>query len=307
MSRHQQIIVGGLGCITLALGVLMAVDKSPAPTASLGQVIAQVTATSSPGPNSGRSTPSAKKKVGDTSPTSTMSPILSPIIGDMSPIPPSLVPTASVSPSTSTQEYKQITPTPSPVAPSPSVVPTVSPVNPTPSLLASPSSTPASVVPVVFSEIGWMGTAASSADEWIELYNPNSVAVSLEGWIVKSETDGSPTISLAGTIGPRGVYILERTDDTPLQEIVANWKGSFGAGGLKNEGERLVLFNAQGVVQDSVGPGVWYAGDAVTKASMERNNPGTSGDDPQNWHTATQDSSIHDADGNAIRGTPGHF
>ena len=35
---------------------------------------------------------------------------------------------------------------------------------------------------VVISEIAWMGTTASSNDEWIELYNNTSSAIDFAGW-----------------------------------------------------------------------------------------------------------------------------
>jgi len=35
---------------------------------------------------------------------------------------------------------------------------------------------------LVFSELMWMGTAAASADEWIELYNHSDQEIDLSGW-----------------------------------------------------------------------------------------------------------------------------
>ena len=50
---------------------------------------------------------------------------------------------------------------------------------------ASPPSKPlaqASYGDVVINEVGWMGTAASSADEWIELYNTTDHPITLTNW-----------------------------------------------------------------------------------------------------------------------------
>ena len=58
---------------------------------------------------------------------------------------------------------------------------------------------------VVINEIAWMGTAASSNDEWIELYNTDTVPVELDGWLLMA-TDALPTIPLAGIIGPQSFF-----------------------------------------------------------------------------------------------------
>lgn len=155
-----------------------------------------------------------------------------------------------------------------------------------------------------------MGTKAQASDEWIELFNPNDVPVSLEGWVIWSEAEGIPNVLLTGksltkSIPARGFYILERSGDETLSSS-AQWAEPFGGNGLNNQGEKLTLKNKQGEIQDVVGgQGAWYAGDAVTKASMERIDPRVPGDKPQNWRTATTESSVRDQEGNPIIGTPG--
>ena len=37
---------------------------------------------------------------------------------------------------------------------------------------------------IIFSELMWMGSSASSADEWIELYNCGDHPVELSGWTI---------------------------------------------------------------------------------------------------------------------------
>ena len=66
---------------------------------------------------------------------------------------------------------------------------------------------------VVISEIAWMGTTTSSTDEWIELYNNTGSAIDLTNWTLAA-ADGTPTITLAGTIPAGGHFLLGRTDDT---------------------------------------------------------------------------------------------
>ncbi len=140
---------------------------------------------------------------------------------------------------------------------------------------------------VVINEIGWMGTKNSSADEWIELYNPQNAPIDLTHWMLESTTDASPTIILAGSIQGHAYYLIERTSEATIPGVAADLVASFGKGGLNNAGEKLVLKNAQGVLVDVVdGSNGWYnAGDNTTKASMERIWADQPGDVASNWKT----------------------
>lgn len=135
---------------------------------------------------------------------------------------------------------------------------------------------------VIISEVAWMGTTtdggktsqAAQADEWIELFNPTTAPIALEGWVLRSATDGGPTVALSGNIAAGEFYLLERTDDeaTPAP---AQWTGSFG-NGLNNGGETLELVSPNGL-EDSA---IWTSsgpGDAATKQTMERRADGSWG------------------------------
>ncbi|NCP04703.1 MAG: lamin tail domain-containing protein, partial [Deltaproteobacteria bacterium] len=50
----------------------------------------------------------------------------------------------------------------------------------------TPSPTRTSLKTVVITEVAWMGTSASSSDEWIELYNTTNARVNLDGWRLRS-------------------------------------------------------------------------------------------------------------------------
>lgn len=124
-------------------------------------------------------------------------------------------------------------------------------------------------------EIAWMGSEESFADEWIELYNNTDKTINLEGWILKA-VDGTPEISLEGTILAKSFYLLERTNDDTVPSIKADliYKGS-----LSNEGERLELVNPQGGIVDEIDcSSKWFAGDNKTKQTMERV-------DSESWQT----------------------
>lgn len=120
---------------------------------------------------------------------------------------------------------------------------------------------------IVVNEIAWMGTASSANDEWIELKNTDSEAVDVTGWSLAA-ADGTPEITLEGTIAPGGVFLLERTNDDTVPGVTAS---QIYTGALSNSGEALTLKNSDGVVADSVdASGGWQAGDNTTKETMQR-------------------------------------
>ncbi len=211
----------------------------------------------------------------------TVSPLLSPSV-TMSPY---------VSPTTVTMSPL--------LSPSQSSVPVVPTFSPSPSMTPTMTVTPVSNPHVVINEIAWMGTTASSNDEWIELYNDGDINVDLNGWTLQAQ-DSIPKVTLSGVIGPRSFYLLERTNSTTT-DVQEN---TVYTGSLENNGEILELLDASGNIRDTVD--AWYAGDNTSKSSMERVSSSVPGNNPQNW--ATNDGMIrngHDADGAPINGTPG--
>ncbi len=99
-------------------------------------------------------------------------------------------------------------------------------------------------VPIVINEIAWMGTEASANDEWIELYNRTNVDIDVSGWRLVSDdgsttTPATPEIDLAGIIPAQGYFLLERTDDNTVSDVVAD---QTYVGSLGNDGEVLSLY-----------------------------------------------------------------
>ncbi|XOA42683.1 MAG: lamin tail domain-containing protein [Candidatus Nealsonbacteria bacterium] len=138
----------------------------------------------------------------------------------------------------------------------------------------------ASPLDVIINEIAWMGTETSYNDEWIELYNNTDLSINLDGWSLKA-ADGTPEINLTGTIAGKGFYLLERTDDTTLPDIVADQTYT---GALNNKGEYLKLLDKQNNLIDEVScTNGWFAGDNSTKQTMERKNPQLTGNNSKNW------------------------
>lgn len=176
------------------------------------------------------------------------------------------------------------------------------PPAPTPPLAAR-RITPLTAGTVIINEVAWMGTAASAADEWIELYNTGTYAVNLEGWTLQGGDNNTPNIALNGSIAASGFFLLERTDDTTVSDIAAD---QIYTGDLVNTGESLTLRNAANAVIDTANAngGAWPAGDNATKASMERISP-LEPDSGANWttHAGIIRNGL-DANGDPLNGTP---
>ena len=157
----------------------------------------------------------------------------------------------------------------------------------------------ASPLDIVINEVAWMGTADDSNSEWIELYNNTNQTVDLSGWSIVDDSSTVYKIA-AGSISGHGYFLIE--DSEVATNIVAD---AVIALSLANAGDSLVLKDASGNVIDTLNGagGAWYAGDSVTKATMERIDPkGT--DLADNWANAKAENGAKGRNGGVILGTP---
>lgn len=169
---------------------------------------------------------------------------------------------------------------------------------------------------VVINEVAWAGSAASSTDEWVELYNASSESIDLVGWTLAfgdvvihlGEVGGATREVRRVRVEPGGFFLLERTDDATVSDIQADL---IYTGALSNAGAVLRLIDPNGVEVDTanVGQEGWTAGFAAAGepayATMERVDP-TGSDVPENW--CSNDGIIRcgcDADGESLNATPG--
>jgi len=169
---------------------------------------------------------------------------------------------------------------------------------------------------LVINEIAWAGSAASSADEWIELTNTSNELIDLAGWtlvlgdaaIHLGEVDEVTKEVRRTSVEPGGFFLLERTDDATISDIEADL---IYAGALSNAGMVLRLLDSNGIEVDTANAGLegWAAGSASTGdlpyATMERIDPAGS-DVPENWRS--NNGVIRcgcDANGETLNGTPG--
>ena len=147
---------------------------------------------------------------------------------------------------------------------------------------SSPSPMPSQPL-IVINEIAWMGTIVSANNEWIELFNPGDQAVDLSGWKLQS-ADSIPTIQLSQLIEPHGFYLLERTDDDSVPSIAAD---QIYTGALSNSGEQIYLYDTSGNIIDEVNCATgWFAGDNTNNQTMQRKDPLSAGNNPDNWQTS---------------------
>ena len=174
-------------------------------------------------------------------------------------------------------------------------------------LFILPLSVKASINPldVVINEIAWMGTEANSSDEWIELYNNTNQDINLEGWaLYDKETLIEPLI---GIIQANSYYLIERTDDSTIQNISASQEPSgWGGYGLNNNGEHLKLLNQELVIIDEIDCSLgWFEGGSSSFKTMERIDFKEIGSNLHNWQTSVSTQKIAiDSQGNIINGTP---
>ena len=237
--------------------------------------------------------------------TSTLSPATS---TTPTPTEPMISPSSTASQPPSAGTALQETATPATLLPTASLSATVLP-SPSPTETATstpyatstgtppPATTPYPLQSVLINEIAWAGTIASANDEWIELFNNSSGLINLSGWTLSD--GGDINIALTGTIPARSFFLLERTDDSTITNILANM---IYTGNLKNSGETLRLQDPTGASIDraNAGGGSWPAGDSSTRGSMERRGTG------EHWTTfGGSGGNGQDAAGNAIQGTPG--
>ncbi|MDD5098623.1 MAG: lamin tail domain-containing protein, partial [Candidatus Pacebacteria bacterium] len=148
--------------------------------------------------------------------------------------------------------------------------------------------------PIVINEIAWMGTEYSSSDEWIELKNISGQDVNLSGWqLLDKENQIKVIFNSEDIVLANGFYLLERTDETTVLNVLAN---KVYSGALSDSDESLRLFNSNCDLIDQIEASPnWVGGDKELKKTMER-NPDLSG-----WHTYSL-SSVDNPSG--LFGTP---
>ena len=160
---------------------------------------------------------------------------------------------------------------------------------------------------VVINEIMWMGTWASTADEWIELRSLVDSPIDLSGWTLEGAGSGGDTLTIPDgmTIPAKGYFLIANyasTASNTMLSVEPDWVIS--ALSLANTKLQIILKDREGTVIDVADDGVGApaAGDKENKASMVRNDPPGDGTLLENWHTATESKGWKE--GATEKGTP---
>ncbi len=164
-------------------------------------------------------------------------------------------------------------------------------------IATSPCLMAASAGDVVLNEIAWMGTEASTSDEWIELYNTTGVAIDVDSWSIYGADTGE-CLNFADADGhttwivPAHGYLVyanheDDVNDANGNSIVDVWDTTIS---MNNSSPgQLILYDNRdctGHVIDVVNQamGGWYAGEASPRyVTMERVDPLSPGDIADNW------------------------
>ncbi len=151
---------------------------------------------------------------------------------------------------------------------------------------------------VVFSELMWSGSSASSADEWIELYNRGTEPVDLSGWTITrgdAEDEAVMVLIPPAVISPGGVFLIANYDaDDDRSQLESAPDLVDAAVSLPNSRLRLRLYDddpAAGQLIDEAddGSGAPFAGlGGDSKASMVRVSLDMVGTLPDAWSTAEE-------------------
>jgi len=155
---------------------------------------------------------------------------------------------------------------------------------------------------VVINEIAWAGSADSSTDEWIELYNNSNQAVDLSNWHIVDDNGDQDYKILSGTVAAKSYFLIEDHEST-----VANISSDAIIDlSLANGGDSLQLQDSANQVIDTVNGsgGAWYAGSATTHGTMERIDPASSADVAANWAISVGGTGAKSSGGTVILGTP---
>ncbi len=167
---------------------------------------------------------------------------------------------------------------------------------------------------VVVSEVMWMGSDLSTADEWVELLSTATDATDIAGWTLTS-LDGSGNEAVlmrfgSGTIVPQGSTFLIANYGAAASRLSMEPQAITTGMSLPNTKLFLRLRTSTGAIIDTVDDGVGapFAGSNISvpwgKASMERIDPLLSGTLKENWRTAKTFRGFDD--GARLFGTPGY-
>lgn len=139
---------------------------------------------------------------------------------------------------------------------------------------------------VVINEIHYDPADETSAEEFIELYNPGTTNLDLSGWAL---TDAVEYVFPQGTTIPANEYLVVAEDPATLLSVYGMQAMGPWTGGLSNSGEEIDLRDASGTLQDQVtyrSGFPWPTGARGGGGSMELVNAALDNDLGGSWRTS---------------------
>ena len=185
--------------------------------------------------------------------------------------------------------------------------------------LLSSGAEAASAGDVIINEIMWMGSSATSTDEWIELRNTTTSSVDVANWTIENATHGatttltiSATDCLTTTIAASGYFLISNYASTSENSklntspqcvtstlYLIDSYSSNGALTLKDDSANTI---DQTPASSTV---AWPAGLSATVSSMARDYTPGAGTSTANWHTSIIAAGWDS--GATEKGTPGAY
>ena len=107
--------------------------------------------------------------------------------------------------------------------------------------------------PIVINEINYKSSDDFNADDWVELYNPNSTSIDLSGWQLKDDDDSHVYEIPSETLIEGNSFIVLVKDASDFSDVfpdITNYIGELGFGFGNSDSVRL--YNDSGVLQDEV-------------------------------------------------------
>ncbi len=157
----------------------------------------------------------------------------------------------------------------------------------------STAQTSATPIPqIIISEINWAGSELSQSDEWIEIYNADSTAVDISGWILTGCATSGNAIALEdGTIIEASKTLLISNYDLGYDKTTLLTQPDLVTTSisLSNSALQIMLAMPDGTVVDYAGDGgAPYTGSTTPKTSMVRDL------NTLEWLSATQQINLSD-------------
>ncbi|MBN1466167.1 CotH kinase family protein [candidate division KSB1 bacterium] len=145
----------------------------------------------------------------------------------------------------------------------------------------------ANTADIVINEINYHSGPDLPAKEWLELYNPGEVSISLAGWRMRDADDGHFTLPTNASIPAHGFAIL-CTDTTHFIRFSSNVDFVYGdlPFGLSNAGDSLYLYDSTGRLVDALfydDEPPWPLAADGTGHTLELRDPILDNADPVNW------------------------